>query len=193
MVNKCFFLFLLAVGISCQGNSQTLADALSKKDSVAALALIKKGADVNAVDANATSQLMNACRWADDWTVSFLLRHGALADNPKSPKGRTPLMIACAYYSGKGICNMLIAYGANVNATASDNITPLMLAAQNAKLDVVELLLKKGANPNVKDANGKTAYDYADKSEVSDYLKKSVTDTRLDKQAVMDMLKKAMK
>src|SRR3954465_657739 len=107
MIRRFFFLVLL-VSISFAGHAQTFAEAISKKDSVAALALLKSGTDINAVDANGTSQLMNASRWADDWGVSFLLRHGANADNPKSPKGRTSLMIACAYYSGFGICKMLI-------------------------------------------------------------------------------------
>ena len=186
---KQFFIFVLAVGIHSDVMAQTFGELLSKKDSVGAVAMIKKGTDVNAVDNNGTSPLMNACRWADDWSVSFLLRHGAKADNPKSPKGRTPLMIGCAYYSGVGICRMLIDHGANVNAVAQDNITPLMLAAHNAKLDVVELLLKKGANPKVRDAAGKTAWDYASKADVSEYLTKSVKDTRVDKQGVMELLK----
>jgi uncharacterized protein len=186
-------LVLLIVCCSLQVFSQTLSEAISKKDSVAAMRLIKSGTDVNAVDANGTSQLMNACRWADEWAVRFLLNHGAKPDYPKSPKGRTPLMVACAYYSGKSICSMLIEKGANVNVTAQDGITSLMLAAENAKLDVVELLLRHGANPNAKDGSGKTAYDYAARADVSEYLKKSVKDTRLDKQAVMDLLKKAMK
>ncbi len=190
---KRMLIITLIVGLPVIGLSQTLGELLSIKDTVGALKMIKGGTDVNAVDANGTSQLMNACRWADDTTVSFLVRHGATLDKPKSPKGRTPLMIGCAYYSGKGMCKMLIDWGANVNAVAADNITALMLAAQNAKLDVVELLLKMGANANAKDASGKTAFDYASKAEVSEYLLKAVKDTRIDKTAVMDMLKKAMK
>lgn len=170
--------------------SQSVGDALTKKDTVQALSLIKGGADVNAKDNMGNTPMMTACRWADDTTVSFLLRHGATADSPKSPKGRTPLMIACAYYSGKKICAMLISYGANVNATASDGTTALMLAAMNAKLDVVMLLLGKGAKPEMKDQSGKTALDYAKTAEVSDYLKNSVKDTRIDKAGVITLLEK---
>jgi ankyrin repeat protein len=168
--------------------AQTLQQALDKKDTVAALELLKGGSDINGMDSYGSSALMTACRWADEPMVSFILRHGATADNPKSPKGRTCLMIACAYYSGKSICRMLIDKGANVNAAANDGTTPLMLAAQNAKLDVVELLLKAGANPKAKDAAGRTALDYARKADVGDYRKQSVKDTRLDKDAVVKML-----
>jgi uncharacterized protein len=188
---KNAFLVLLFTLCVNSGFSQTFLSAVSSGDSVTANEFIKKGADVNAVDGTGVSPLMGACRRADQWSVSFLLRHGAKADKPKSPKGRTPLMIACAYYSGKTICSMLIDYGADVNAVSNEGITPLMLAAQNAKLDVIELLLKKGAKAGIKDQNGKTAYNYAETADISDYLKQSVKDTRIDKERVMSLLSKA--
>ena len=183
----------LLIAFSQAAFSQTLKEALDKKDTVAALGLIKNGADVNQPDKDGSSALMNACRWADEPIVRFLLGHGATPDKPASPKGRTALMIGCAYYSGKGICRMLIDKGAEVNAKTLSGATALMLAAQNAKLDVVELLLKHGAKANTKDETGKTALDYANGAEVSDYLKQSAKDTRIDKQGVIDMLQKAMK
>ncbi len=181
---------MLVVLTAGAGYAQSFSSLLSAQDSVAAAEMIKKGTDVNAADASGTTALMTACRWADLWSVSFLLRHGATADKPRSPKGRTPLMVACAYYSGKAICSMLIDYGADVNALSNEGITPLMLAAQNAKVDVIEVLLKKGANPGTKDQNGKIAYNYAETAEISDYLKKSVKDTRIDKTAAMILLSK---
>lgn len=168
---------------------QTIKDALAKEDTIAALALIKSGSDINAIDNYGTSLLMNECRWGQEQKVSFLLRNGATVDMPKSPKGRTALMVACAYYSGKTICNMLIERGADVNAVADGGVTPLMLAAQNAKLDVVEILLNHGANRKATDVNGKTAYDYADKAMIDQYLINSVKDTRIDKAAVLELLK----
>ncbi len=190
---KQVFITLFIAGMPFAGFSQTLSDAISKKDTVTALQLIKGGANINAVDANGTSPLMSACRWADEAMVGFLLRHGANPGAPKSLKGRTPLMIACAYYGGKGICDMLIAKGADINAAAIDGTTALMLAAQNAKLDVVDLLLKKGAKANTKDGTGKTALDYVRSAKVDDYLKSSVKDTRIDQQGVIDLLLQAMK
>ena len=175
------------------GFSQTLKEALNKRDTVTVLALLKNGEDINAVDNNGTSLLMDACRWANDTSVSFLLRHGATADMPKSPKGRTPLMIGCAYYAGKGIARMLIMKGANVNAASDDGSTPLMLAAMNAKVDVVELLLDNGAKADVKNNAGKTALDIVLAADINEYIKKAAKDTRVDKDAVVIMLQKAMK
>jgi len=88
---------------------------------------------------------------------------------------------------------MLIQKGGDVNAAATDGTTALMLAANNAKLDVVDLLLKSGAKANVKDSQGNTALDYANKADVNEYLIKSVKDTRLDKQGTISLLMKAMK
>lgn len=46
--------------------------------------------------------------------------------------------------------------GANVNFTASDGRTPLLLSAKRPDSKVAELLLARGARPNVKDSLGDT-------------------------------------
>lgn len=50
---------------------------------------------------------------------------------------------------------VLIRRGAEVN-TQSEGVTPLHLASLNGMASVVTLLLQKGANPNARDAMGKT-------------------------------------
>lgn len=42
-----------------------------------------------------------------------------------------------------------ILLGANVNCQAKDKATPLFIAAQEGHAECVELLLSKGANPNL--------------------------------------------
>ncbi len=185
------YLTTFLIALSTSVFSQTLKDALDKKDTVAALKLIKAGGDINAVDNNGTSPLMNACRWGDEPMVYFLLVNGATPDKPRSAKGRTALIVACAYYSGKTICGLLIDKGADVNAVTNAGETALMYAAQNAKVDVVMLLLKKGADPKLKDNAGKTALDYARSGEITDYVIKSNKDTRIDKLEVIKILEGA--
>jgi ankyrin repeat protein len=48
------------------------------------------------------------------------------------------------------ICQLLLSYGADPNAAAYRNETPLHHSVQNGYLNICELLLTKGARPNVK-------------------------------------------
>jgi len=48
--------------------------------------------------------------------------------------------------------------------------TDLMVASMNGHADVVKLLLEKGANPDLKDNEGKTAMDYAGDPDIKNLL-----------------------
>lgn len=188
---KILLVLLLITSLSIHGSGQTLEKALTTKDTLAALQYLKKGADINAPLSNGSTLLMNYCRWGNDIDmVSFLLRHGATPDAPRSPKGRTALMVACAYYSGVQVVQLLVDAKANVKATDNDGITPLMLAAQNAKLGTVKFLISKGANITAKDKNGATALDYARRAAELEYIKSSVKDDTIDQAAVIALLQK---
>ena len=63
--------------------------------------------------------------------------------------------------------------GANVNAKCKNDYTPLCIAAEKGKLDVVKYLTENGANINAKTNDDKTPLYIAAKnghSEVVDYL-----------------------
>jgi ankyrin repeat protein len=186
-----FFVLLLLLSSPIFG--QSVQEAIDRSDTTLAIQLIKKGTSVNEIDAQGITPLMHACRWTDPIWVSFLLRHGATPDNPRSPKGRTSLMIACAYYGGLSVCKMLVEAGANVNIKANDNVTALMLAAQNGKVDVVQYLLSKGADAKQKDAKGKTALDYINAQTDFEYITKAVKDCKIDKPETITLLEKSMK
>ncbi|HRI21536.1 MAG TPA: ankyrin repeat domain-containing protein, partial [Panacibacter sp.] len=138
------------------------------------------------------SLLNSVCHYAGDDTlmVKFLLQHGAKPDEPRSPKGRTSLIVACAYYSGIPMCRFLLSYGANINAVTLDGTTALMMAAHNAKAGLVEYLIKMGADALAKDANGNTALVYAQRATVDEYIVKSMKDVKIDKDETVSILKK---
>ncbi len=72
----------------------------------------------------------------------------------------SPLIAACSFGS-KEIVEYLISIGANVNIQAEiDGITPLMLAVGGGEIEKVKILLRNGADKNIKDKNGKTAIGY---------------------------------
>ncbi len=56
---------------------------------------------------------------------------------------------------------MFIDKGADVNLPTNKNYTPLMSAAKGGHIEIVKLLLDKGADPSTRDTSGKTALDYA--------------------------------
>ncbi|HEY6613002.1 MAG TPA: ankyrin repeat domain-containing protein, partial [Vicinamibacterales bacterium] len=64
--------------------------------------------------------------------------------------GRTPLHEA-AVRGETAVGRLLIDRGADVNATAGENITPLHLAACGGHREMVELLLAASADRNVRD------------------------------------------
>ncbi|CAH0545963.1 unnamed protein product [Brassicogethes aeneus] len=96
-------------------------------------------------------------------------------------QGCTPLHVAV--FNGQlEVAEILVKYGADVNAmsTGWQGETPLHMAVQSGKLDVIEFLVAKGAkdkfnaklevvqfllknkaDPNIQDKNGKTALDLA--------------------------------
>jgi ankyrin repeat protein len=155
--------------------AQSLQEALDKKDTITALQIIKKGYKLDSLDNFGSSILMSNCRYTDDpFSAGFLLNHGAKADFPRSAKGRTALIITCAYYGGVALCKVLLDHGANVNAVTVNGETALMLAASNAKSDVVIYLLSKGADPKLRDKSGKTALDYAKSAQIDETLKKAM-------------------
>ncbi|XP_048031410.1 ankyrin repeat and SOCS box protein 10 isoform X1 [Megalobrama amblycephala] len=92
--------------------------------------------------------------------VELYLRHGA-ALNLQNNEGNTPLNAACSQpqdctslqrYSR--VCHMLVAAGADVQASDADKQTPLHMACKNANPDVVDLLLKHKALVNEMDYGG---------------------------------------
>ena len=80
----------------------------------------------------------------------FTVLHTALASGPVKPS--VPFI------------TWLLAHGANVNATAGDGSTPLMMAVQDKDPEIVSMFLKAGANPKVVDRNGFTALSWASMS-----------------------------
>ena len=55
----------------------------------------------------------------------------------------------------------LIEHGADVNTINKDGQTNLILAVGENKPHICSLLVKKGANPDIKDSMGMSAYEYA--------------------------------
>lgn len=99
--------------------------------------------------------------------IKKLLQTGLKIDI-KNNAGRTPLSLYCsnerpsAYYEqDKKIADMFFAAGADVNTTDNDGNTPLHHAISEQYMNMVRILVKKGADPNRVNRFGYTAKDIA--------------------------------
>ncbi len=91
----------------------------------------------------------------------ILLEHGAGVDvYTRNPFANQPLHAAAA---GRHIevCRVLLAVGADVNATQHGGYTPLHEAAQHGDVEMSELFLSAGADPSLMTDAGETAADLA--------------------------------
>src|SRR5262249_49756347 len=87
--------------------------------------------------------LMRAVATSSAQRVRELLDSGA-DPNARSNKGATSLMWA----TGDGAkVRLLLDHKADINATTKDGDTALMTAARRGKLDVMRMLIARGANP----------------------------------------------
>ncbi|KAF7312073.1 hypothetical protein MIND_00219500 [Mycena indigotica] len=78
-------------------------------------------------------------------------------------RGVTPLGMA-AWLDRSDIIRVLLeesVVGVVVDGTDAHGATPLMYAARDGRLDVVKLLLRHGARPDLRDANNRTAIQFA--------------------------------
>ncbi|XP_071596534.1 ankyrin repeat and SOCS box protein 3 isoform X2 [Heliangelus exortis] len=100
--------------------------------------LLEAGADPNKVTNEATTALFLAVQNGHEDIVRFLLQHGANVKGPHSFSGWNSLHQA----SFQVTC-------AEINSQAKDKATPLLIASQEGHTECVELLLAKGADPNL--------------------------------------------
>lgn len=81
--------------------------------------------------------------------------------NVRDNKGNTLLHSAELMKNTRLTLPELIAAGADINATNHQGVTPLMVHAQAHRNDIFVQLLEAGADTALRDAQGKTAADYA--------------------------------
>lgn len=127
------------------------------------------GLDLERKAVNGNTALMMAAYKRDEAAARALLAKGAKVNQA----GWTALHYAAA--SGdEAIADLLIAKGAKLDAVsprASGAFTPLMMAAREGHAAVAELLLAKGAKASLKNAEGVTAAQIAERSGRADLVR----------------------
>jgi ankyrin repeat protein len=144
-----------------------LMSALHNSHEEVALALIKAGADVNALDITQETALHCAARVGLVSVCKALLKRGAKID-ALSFYGEAPLHLA-ASCDHPDVCELLIAQGADVNHAATsrhgENKTPLHRAMNfpTDSIAAIRVLLDHGANIHLKNKDGDTPLQMAAK------------------------------
>lgn len=120
--------------------------------------LVEAGANFNARMPGGTTAMHQAAEVGTAATIAYLISKGA--EQVKSDGGLLPLHFAGSA-GNEGALRLLLEHTAP-NALTRDGQTVLHMACL-ADAAVLELLLEKGVDPTVKDKNGLTAADLAEK------------------------------
>lgn len=120
--------------------------------------LLSKGADAKVKNHRGFTPLHLAARTSSLECVELLLRDGNAEANTEDFDHRTPLHAAIGKAdSAFDIIELLISWGANVNAKDVYGFTPLHLAALDGLAHCVELLIYHGADVTTKSRKGTSA------------------------------------
>jgi len=123
-------------------------------------ALVKAGADTNAVDSQGRMPMHYVSLGVGNVElVRLLLQHGAAIDGRDETK-RTPLHYAVSK-DRPAIVDALLEGGADPNAQDQEGNTPLHEAARNNRSHLAKVLLVSGASPELKNAAGYMAVHVA--------------------------------
>ena len=135
-----------------------------------ALALVKAGASLTS--GMLASPLQIACLTGFDEVVDAMIAAGVdLNYGTKFNEVivKTPLLAAIDAGKTTVACKLILA-GADVNLGISQKQFPITEAAAKGNLEVVRSLLRFGANPEIKDGTGMTAFGWALKNNHADVL-----------------------
>ena len=124
-------------------------------------AFIESGASIHAKDRNGETVLMHFVEKNSINNIEILLDAGADVNAPSWKTQITPLIKAIKM-NNKKLVELFLQKGVDIHKTDGNGKTPLMWAAQKGHIDILEILLKKGAKVNVVDnETGKTALLWA--------------------------------
>jgi uncharacterized protein len=153
--------------------------------------LVKAGADLNGHVAYGDVALIKAAEHGNDDILAYLIEQGADVNVPNAV-GVTPFIGLCRKGDLK-LVQLAAKHGGDVNSSfiskTSDhagekNFSPLQASAADGRLDVVELLLSLGANPQAEDGyKGQTAIEVAESrghADVANLLRKQLTSVKKD-------------
>lgn len=139
-----------------------MIEAVMKHDINTLIKLLGEGMDPNETDRDGRTALIHSVIDGDISMISLMLNDGNTNINLQDRLGYTALHYAAQDYS-EDICNILLEHGAEVDLQDIHGNTPLWKAIFNSKgrPEVIQLLLKYGADKHKKNKSDKSPYDLA--------------------------------
>ncbi len=115
---------------------------------------------LSACNGTPLTTLIVAARNGDVLQIRALAARGTDLNEPAGVNGWTPLEHAI-HKNQIGSVQALLDAGADPNAASRGRMTPLIMAAGYGYMPIVELLLHRGANPQLQDGKGNNVLDAA--------------------------------
>lgn len=151
-------LILLVPLAGAAGGWPPLAFALRNHHSALSDWLIEQRITLDDHDAHGGNPLIYTAMQGNTRQMRLLFEQGA--GKQKNILAEA-LQAACLYGHVEAI-TLLLQHGADINGFFASGKTPLMLAAENGQLAIVDFLLQKGAQVDHKNSKGQTAIDLAE-------------------------------
>jgi len=133
-----------------RGSEWGLSTPRGEKAAIEAIReLLDGGADVNEADPVGVTALHLACRHGEDGIARFLIERGADV-HAKTNELKIPILLrGCGHTDGHTeCCRAVLDHGADVNEPDGNGFTPIMHAVMANNVELVKLLLRRGADRN---------------------------------------------
>lgn len=124
-------------------------------------ALVRLGADVNAVSNSSGTPLIYAATVAQDPRIFEILLKAGADVHSRDDRGQTALLTAAMMNPNPEVFSRLVAFGSKVDDQDLLYRSPLMLAAANGSVSVIEIIAKLTGDIDAPNANGVTALQQA--------------------------------
>lgn len=131
--------------------------------------LLEQGANINAELDDGCTPLISSVAVDDMDTAILLLENGA---NIKAHANRWTVLHYAVHNKNLDMVKLLVEAGAELEARTHYYDTPLLSAATDNSVEIVEYLLSVGADSKAKDIYGQTADSLTESDEIKEMLKK---------------------